>query len=251
MEFQTAVFLSGAGLIGGMLNAIAGGATLITFPAMLAAGIPPMIANASNAVAVSPGHLIAALADRHQLPVRDCSLIIAAIITSAGGATGAALLLITPEYLFTALVPALVGIATVIFAYGTRIQASLSRRTKGHHAFSRYVLLVPTAIYGGYFGAGLGIMLLAVLAMTSRDGIRAINALKNVLATTVSLATLILFAIKGLVSWPETTTVLAGALAGGALGGRLIAVLPQRFVRAVITGAGSLMTAIYAWRYWY
>jgi uncharacterized membrane protein YfcA len=251
MDIATAGLLLGAGLIGGVVNAIAGGATLITFPAMLAAGLPPLIANASNAVAVTPGHLMAALADRRQLPAFDRRLATTVVLAMAAGAVGAVLLLVTPERLFTALVPALIGLATLMFALGGRIRIALSRHFHAQGDIARNALLFPSAVYGGYFGAGLGVMLLAVLAITGREEIRAINAIKNLLATAVSLATVTIFTIQGVVRWPETLLMLAGASSGGVLGGKLIAVLPPAIVRSLVIAIGVLMTAIYAWRYWW
>jgi uncharacterized membrane protein YfcA len=251
MDIGTASFLSGAGLVGGVVNAIAGGATLITFPAMLLAGLPPLIANASNAVAVAPGHIVAAVTDRRQLPALDRRLVATTVTAIVGGAAGAGLLLVTPERLFAALVPALIGVATLIFALGSRIQAALSQHLRHGDDLLRHALLLPTSIYGGYFGAGLGVMLLAVFTVTGRAEIRAINAFKNLLAIAVSFTTLTVFALEDVVRWPETSAMLAGALAGGALGVRLIAVLPPSVMRILVTVAGSLMTAIYAWRYWF
>jgi uncharacterized membrane protein YfcA len=127
MELTIGLLLFGAGLAGGVANAIAGGATLITFPAMLAAGLPPVLANASNAVAVTPGHLIAACADRHVLPPADRRMLAAILAVLLGGTVGAVLLLTTPERLFTLLVPALIGVATVIFAFARPIQRSIAQ----------------------------------------------------------------------------------------------------------------------------
>src|SRR5215813_9636778 len=118
MDIGIGALLFGAGLAGGIANAMAGGATLITFPAMLASGLPPIVANASNAVAVTPGHVVAALADRARLPRFDRALGLALAASFGGGALGAILLLATPERLFTLLVPALIGIATLVFALG-------------------------------------------------------------------------------------------------------------------------------------
>ncbi|UGV26823.1 sulfite exporter TauE/SafE family protein [Rhodopseudomonas boonkerdii] len=250
MDAISASTLSAAGVIGGIVNAIAGGATLITFPAMIAVGLSPMIANASNAVAVVPGHLMAALADRSRWPNWD-SLTQKAIAASAcGGTLGALLLLASSDRIFVLLVPALVGIATLIFAFGRKIQERLNhhRATESEHI--RPVLLFLAAIYGGYFGAGLGVMLLAVLTITGREDVRTANALKNVLATAVSFATITIFVIRNAVSWPETLIMLAGALIGGLLGGRLFAVLPAPIVRGAIVVIGGAMTVIYIWRYW-
>lgn len=251
MDAQTTALLAGAGVIGGIFNAIAGGATLITFPAMLAAGLPPLIANASNAVAVIPGHLTAALADRRQLPALDRGLIITTLTAIAGGAVGAVLLLVTPERLFATLIPALIGLATFVFALGRRLQSMLSQHSHIRSKALRMALLFPAAVYGGYFGAGLGVMLLALLTLTGTQDVRAINALKNLLATAVSLATFAIFVAQNVIRWPETLVMLAGAVCGGVLGGKLIAILPPRVVRIAITTIGTAMTLIYAWRYWY
>jgi len=248
MDIGIGALLFGAGLAGGIANAMAGGATLITFPAMLAGGLPPIVANASNAVAVTPGHVVAAFADRARLPRPDRALRLALGASLVGGAFGAILLLATPERLFTLLVPALIGVATLVFALGPCI-----RRRNGAGARSgglRSALLLPMSIYGGYFGGGSGVMYLAVLVVTGREDVRAANVLKNLLASVVSMVTIAIFVVRGLVSWPETVVMLVGAVAGGFLGGRLIAVLSPATVRAVVVLAGTLMTLVYAWRYW-
>jgi uncharacterized membrane protein YfcA len=253
MNLDVVALLFGAGLAGGIANAIAGGATLITFPAMLAAGLPPVIANASNAVAVTPGHLVAAFADRGKLPRADVRLATAIAGSIFGGGLGAVLLLVTPERLFTLLVPALIGLATLVFACGRVIQDRVARAFGDHggdHTVARAVLLAPTAVYGGYFGAGLGVMLLAVLSITGREDVRAANALKNLLATAVSATTITIFTIQGVVRWPETLVMLLGAVVGGFLGGRLVKVLPAALIRALVIAIGAAMTAAYAWRYW-
>jgi uncharacterized protein len=248
MDIGIAAVLFGAGLAGGVANAMAGGATLITFPAMLAGGLPPIVANASNAVAVTPGHLVAAFADRARLPRLDGALGFALGASLVGGALGAILLLATPERLFTLLVPALIGIATLIFALGPRIRSGDGARARSDGL--RSALLVPLSVYGGYFGGGSGVMYLAVLVVTGCEDVRQANVLKNLLATVVSAVTIAIFVGRGLVSWPETIAMLVGAVAGGFLGGRLIAVLRPATVRAVVVLAGTLMTLVYAWRYW-
>lgn len=253
MDIGTAAFLLAAGLAGGLANAIAGGATLITFPAMLAAGLPPIVANASNAVAVTPGHFVAALVDRQRLP--PAGMAFAAIIVAAfvSGVAGALLLLFTPEKLFTLLVPPLIAFATLVFAFSRQIQAAFARfafGAQGKQGGLRAALLIPTAIYGGYFGAGLGVMLLAVLSVTGSTDVRAANALKNMLATAVSAATLLVFAAQGVVHWPSTLVMLAGAVCGGLAGGHLVRLLPPQVVRAVVITVGTGMAVLYTWRYW-
>src|SRR5215467_3182185 len=248
MDIGIAALLFGAGLAGGAANAMAGGATLITFPAMLAGGLPPIVANASNAVAVTPGHLVAAFADRARLPRLDRALGLAVAASLVGGALGAILLLATPERLFTLLVPALIGIATLVFALGPRIRSSDGAGTRCDGLRSAF--LVPLSVYGGYFGGGSGVMYLAILVVTGREDVRQANVLKNLLASVVSMVTIAIFVARGLVSWPETIVMLVGAVAGGFLGGRLIAVLSLATVRAIVVLAGTAMTLVYAWRYW-
>ena len=253
MELTIGLLLFGAGLAGGVANAIAGGATLITFPAMLAAGLPPVLANASNAVAVTPGHLIAACADRHVLPPANRPMLAAILAVLLGGTVGAVLLLTTPERLFTLLVPALIGVATVIFAFARPIQRSIAQAfgdTPSQPVATRAALLVPTAIYGGYFGAGSGVMLLAILSVTGREDLRSANAFKNLLASAVSAVTIVIFTVQGVVHWPDTLVMLTGAMCGGYLGGLLIKVLTPSVGRAVVIAFGVGMTVLYAYRYW-
>ncbi len=254
MDLSIAAMLFAAGIAGGVANAIAGGASLVTFPAMLAAGLPPIVANASNAVAVVPGHLVAAIADRESLGPPDRAMAVAALAVFVGGGAGAVLLMVTPETLFILLVPALVGLATAVFAFAKPIQRGVARLVGGQAARMprlRAAVLLPTCVYGGYFGAGLGVMLLAVLSITGREDIRAANALKNLLSTVVSAIAVSIFVVRGAVSWPEVAVMFAGGAVGGYLGGRLIRVLPARVVQSVVVTIGSVMTAIYAWRYWF
>jgi uncharacterized protein len=249
VDLATIALLAGAGLVGGVANAIAGGATLITFPAMLASGIPPVIANASNAVAVTPGHFIAAIADRERIPALDRRFFLLVLLSLLGAAVGAVLLLVTTDRTFLLLVPLLVGAATLTFAFSKQIQAAVSRAGKPH-GFLAEVLLVPATVYGGYFGGGLGVMLLAILAVLGIRDVRAANVLKNLLATAVSAVTIAIFILKGIVDWPHTLVMLTGAAAGGFLGGWLVRVLPPAAVRAVVIAAGTAITLYYAWRYW-
>lgn len=251
MDFAIAALLFCAGIAGGVVNAIAGGATLITFPAMIAAGLPPVIANASNALAVTPGHLFAALADRSRLPAWDRPLVLTIAAAVLGGAIGAIFLLVTPEKLFVLLVPALIALATIIFAFGRQLQTMLKHAPTDRNVGARSALMLPVTIYGGYFGAGLGVMLLAVLSITGREDVRAANALKNLLASATSLATIAIFILQGVIRWPETLVMLAGAVGGGMLGGRLIVILPAGIVRMIVIALGVAMTLIYAWRYWF
>lgn len=253
MEWMTFVLLFAAGTAGGLVNAVAGGATLITFPAMLYAGLPPVIANASNAVAIMPGHLLAALADRGQLPPIDRRTRTLLVTSVIGGAVGAFLLMNLPEQAFTKPIPALIMFATFLFGFAPRIQAWISGRPHLglSSGFATPIVLSLTAVYGGFFGAGLGVILTAVLSITESGQLRSIKALKNLLATSVSLAATLVFILQGSVKWSETAVMLCGAMAGGFAGGGLIRVLPARWVRAFVIAAGIVMSGIYVDRYWF
>ncbi|WP_436595882.1 sulfite exporter TauE/SafE family protein [Pseudomonas aeruginosa] len=251
MDFNASFLLFAAGIAGGLINAIAGGATLITFPAMLAAGLPAITANASNAVAISPGHLIAALADREKLPALTKRTVSLIVIATLGGAVGAVVLLLLPERLFTLPVPGLIAFSTLLFAFAPRIQSWIGRpHGSVLPAGGSATFLGAACIYGGFFGAGLGVILTAVLSITEPNDIRAIKALKNLLATCVALAATIIFIAQGAVRWPETIVMLLGAIIGGYGGGYLIRVLPAKYVRQFVIAAGIVMTAIYVEKYW-
>ena len=244
------LFLSG--VAGGVINALAGGATLLTFPAMLAAGLPPITANASNAVAIVPGHLLAVLADRGKVLPLDAKLWSSVLVCLLGGAIGALLLLALPERLFVLPVPALIGIATLLFLFSPRIAAWAEAR-RGDAGPSRGLglsVLGLSSIYGGFFGAGLGVILTAVLSIADPDDIRRVKALKNLLATSVSMAAVVIFIAERAVRWPETLTMLSGALVGGYLGGTLVRVLPAIVVRWFVIVTGAAMTIVYAVKYW-
>lgn len=241
-----------SGIAGGVINALAGGATLLTFPAMLAAGLPPVTANASNAVAIVPGHLLAVLADRRKVLPLDAKLWSSVLVCLFGGAIGALLLLALPERLFVLPVPALIGIATLLFLFSPRIAAWAEAR-RGDAEPSRGLglsVLGLSSIYGGFFGAGLGVILTAVLSIADPNDIRRIKALKNLLATSVSMAAVVIFIAQRAVHWPETVTMLSGALVGGYLGGHLVRVLPAVIVRRFVILTGVVMTVVYAVKYW-
>ena len=244
------LFLFVAGFLGGVLNALAGGGSFITFAAMVFAGIPSILANATSSVALFPGSLMSAWAYRKQLPaVKGVRLPFLIAVSFAGSAVGAALLLLTPQPDFDAIVPWLLLAATSIFALGPRLVPFLRRFVHFGPATLLTVQFV-IAIYGGYFGGGLGVMLLAILGVLGIHDMRAANVLKNLLATAVSAVTIAIFVLKGIVDWPHTLVMLAGAACGGFLGGWLVRVLPPAAVRAVVIAAGTAITLYYAWRYW-
>ncbi len=235
------------------MTAVVGGSSLITFPALLAAGLPPIVANASNTVALTPGNFAGGLADLERFPRWEPSFLGLIAVAVVGSAAGAALLLATPEKAFTALVPVLVGFATLLFALSNRIRARLTQRAAGGRwrgGAGRLLLFAPVAVYGGYFGAGMSVMLLALFAATLEADFRAINVLKNLLSGLTSLVAVIVFVSQGVVAWLPVAVMMAGVLVGGFLGGRLVRVLPPSLLRGLVITVGTVLTGIYAWRYW-
>lgn len=250
MDIDILAFLIGAGIAGGIVNALAGGATLLTFPAMLFAGLGPVVANASSTVALTPGYLMAAFADREARPPADRRLWTALAAALTGGGLGAVLLLVTPDEVFVILVPLLVAAGTLLYAFSDPIERLIDRRLEVGNATLRPVALVPACIYGGYFGAGLGVMLLGALRTTGGEGLRGVTALKNLLSSAVRAVAVVIFTVAGSVSWPETAVMTLGALAGGFLGGTLVKALPSAAVYWAVVGIGAAMTVYYGRQYW-
>jgi uncharacterized protein len=252
MTIQTIAVLICAGFLGGIANSMAGGASLFTFPALLFAGLAPIPANASNALAVTSSNGVGFLSDLQRLPPRNAAFWMSVSVAIIGGGLGAMLLLITPEKTFTQSVPALIGIATLLFAFAKVIQRFLSRLLGGgsDHAKLRQVLLFPAAIYGGYFGAGVGVIILSALSATSSLDLRSLNALKNMFAFLMNVSAIIFFVWFGLIDWSHTLVMMIGTVAGGFAGIKLTRVLPTIIVRSTIITCGVLMTAIYIYRYW-
>jgi uncharacterized protein len=252
MSFQIVILLLAAGFLGGIANSMAGGASLFTFPALLAAGLPPIVANASNAMAVTSSNGVGFLSDLKSLPRPTLGFWFSLGVAVVGGGLGALLLLATPEKTFTQSVPALIGLATLIFAFSKAIQRFLTRLLGGgdDHLKLRQVLLLPVAIYSGYFGAGAGVIILSVLSATSSSELRSLNVVKNMFAFLSNISAIAFFSWYGLIDWRHTLIMMVGTLAGGFAGIKLTKVLPPKTVRTVIVTCGILMTGVYVYQYW-
>ena len=246
------MLLFAAGLAGGIVTAMVGGASLITFPALLAFGLPAIVANATSTVALTPGNVVAGLADLERMPRWDRSFTGLALTAVVGSVAGAALLLATPEKAFTAVVPLLIGFATILFALSGRIRLWIVSRGAGRAPSAGWstILFAPVAVYGGYFGAGMSVMILAIMAVSRADEFRTANVIKNLLSGLTSFVAVVVFVFQGVVAWPAALAVMAGATIGGFLGGRLARVLPPEAMRWIVIAVGSVLTAIYAHRYW-
>jgi uncharacterized protein len=236
-----------AGFIGGALIAVAGGGTFITFPALVFAGVPALSANASSAVALFPGNLTSAWAYRREIfGISDIDVRLFAGLSLVGSLVGAILLLETPTSIFSGLVPWLMLFATIAFAVGnfTHLE-KLKHLRLGRRASIAAMFLM--AVYGGYFGAGLGFMMLATLTLLGMRDIHAMNGLKLVLAGLMSLISVLTYTIAGIVYWGATVPVLVGGLAGGYLGARAARHLNPQLLKGFIVALGVALTIFFFW----
>jgi uncharacterized membrane protein YfcA len=234
----------------GMVNALAGGGTLITFPTLVAVGIPAIAANVTNTVALCPGYLGATLAQSNDLRGQKGRLWIVLPAGVVGGVVGGILLLNTGEKLFTRLVPFLILLASGLLAVQDPLRAWLTRRAaqNGSTTASEKWAMLPVglaAVYGGYFGAGLSVIVLAVLGLTLEDTLTRLNALKQGVAFSVNIAAAILFVFSGKVVWPVALVMAVGALVGGALGGRLAGRIKPATLRWIVVVIGVVVAVIY------
>src|ERR1700730_18290526 len=248
-----AVFLFFTAGIAGILNALAGGGSFISFPALLFTGVPPVQANATNTVALWPGLAASTFAylKRLNVPLR---LLIPLLATSvAGGWVGALLLLKTPQRTFLHFVPWLILSGTLLFAFGNTIRRiagtsaaidDLRKISWQAIALSSFVELV-VAVYGGYFGAGIGFITLGMLAALGMRDIHAMGAIRTLLAAAINAAAVITFIVAGAVLWWVFAVMVAGALAGGWFGAHYAQKADPRKVRAVIIGLGLVMSAYF------
>ena len=238
-----------AALAAGAVNSIAGGGTLLTFPALVWLGLPPISANATSTVALWPGSFGSMWAYRGQLTGTRRWLLWFTIPSVAGGIVGAQLLLHTSASRFDAIVPFLVLGATLLFMLQQPLSRRLARRATEEHAIAgplprpaRWVLAAQfaVAVYGGYFGAGIGILMLATLGAMGLGDIHRMNGLKNWGAMCINAIAAITFAVSGIVTWPVAATMAVGGLAGGYGGARLALRAGQKWVRRAVVGIGLL-----------
>lgn len=225
--------VAGAGLAAGAMNALAGGGSFVSLPAMIAAGVPPVQANASSTVALLPGGAASVWAYRDGLgPVGPVSLRSMLIVTIAGGCSGAILLLKTPSSAFDLLLPWLLLFATLALAFGSRTGEWLRRRWR-MRAGPVLAIQFALGIYGGYFGGAVGLMMLAVWGLVSGEDIRSLNAPRTLLVSAANSMAVIIFVVARAVYWPQTVVMLVAAAAGGYGGAQVGRRARSQVVRAV------------------
>ncbi len=231
----------------GTLNAVAGGGSFLTLPALVFTGLPPVLANATGTVALLPGYVSGAWGFREDLQAPPgLTLGAMALLSLAGGAAGATLLLVTDDRTFRVLVPWLLLVATALFAVGPAIVRRTHKRSGGSVSRARAAIgVVLVSIYGGYFNGGLGILLLALFGLLGQTNLHAANGSKNVVSALLTAIAVLIYAAGGLVVWPQALLMMVTATAGGYFGARLARRIPASVLRAGIVAVGLLMAGLF------
>lgn len=237
--------LLGAAFLGGGLNAIAGGGSFFTFPALVYVGVPAVAANASGTLALLPGYIASTWGFREDLRAsRSLSLRVLIVMSMLGGAIGASLLLITPDATFRAIVPWLLLVATLLFAAGPALLRQLNREGEAGRA-AQAVSVFAVSIYGGYFNGGLGIVLLAAFCLLGHHNLNAMNGLKNLASTVLTTIAVCFYAYGGAIVWQQALVMMVAAVIGGYVAARIARRLPPTIVRGVVVVTGAVMTVLF------
>ncbi|MEP3299924.1 MAG: sulfite exporter TauE/SafE family protein [Pseudoruegeria sp.] len=232
----------------GVLNTIAGGGTFLTFPALVFVGVPPVLANATSAVAVFPGYFSGAYGFKEELQRFDRTrLLKLAAVTFVGGLIGSLLLLVSSNEAFSIVVPLLLLASTLAFLFGEQIRSWAARKSASVQPYGTTGLLI-VSIYGGYFNGGLGIVLLALFSLWGMTHIHEMNGLKTGLSFTLSAVSVAIFAIGGLVQWDYALGMMVAATLGGYAGAPIARILPKSSIRVLIAVVGFTMSAVFFWR---
>lgn len=244
MTITMIALLAAAGFFAGAVNAIAGGGTFLVFGAMTLAGIPPIVANATSAIVQFPGYVTSTLAYRDEISSRWRSAIVLVVVSIIGSTGGALLLLALDNRSFHLIVPWLLAAATLVFAAGPWLRPAGSAERPAGSPLS-VVSQFLNSIYGGFFGAGMGVMMLAVLGLTTGGSYHHLNALKNMLAMTIASVAIIVFIGGGVIAWPETIVMMPAGALGGYSGVWLARRVPQVILRWCVIVVGAALTVYY------
>jgi uncharacterized membrane protein YfcA len=235
------LILAAAAFAAGVLNAVAGGGAFVTFPALLLAGVPPVAANATSTVALFPGQVTSALAYRNDIGgITEFRVSAFIALSMIGGLLGALLLLLTPNAVFAGLVPWLLLFATSVFAIGNFMPGATRRLSLSHRGVLGVQFVI--AVYGGYFGGGIGILMLAALTLFGMRDINAMNGLKVLLAALMNGAAVIAFIVSGIVDWPEALVMAVSSIAGGYVGALGAKRVDQRLIKGFVVVLGVALT---------
>lgn len=245
MDPFVGALLLAAAVAAGALNAVAGGGSFFTFPALLLAGVPPVSANATSTVSLWPASVASAAAFRHDLRHERRHLFLLGGVSVVGGLAGALLLLLTPDREFARLVPWLLLAATLVFAFGPAVTARLRARDLHLPLGGLLVVQGIVAVYGGYFGGGMGIMMLAAFAAMGMDDLNAMNGLKAILGTLINAVAVVAFVVAGIVQWPYALLMVVGGTVGGWFGARVSRNVPKAPLRVFIVLVGAALTVAF------
>ena len=238
------LLLAVAGLAAGLVNAVAGGGSLLSFPALLAVGYPSVEANVTNTVALFPGYLGSVLGGRRELAGQGRRIRALAAVSVVGAVGGAVLLLTTPGEVFRAVVPFLILLACALLLAQPRLAKvvqSRSRESAAEHGVVLQVTVLLAAVYGSYFGAGLGVLLLGLLGVFLVETLQRVNALKNVLSLVINTVALVAFGVFGPVVWSAALVVALSSLVGGFAGARVARRIPAKLLRALVVVYGVVV----------
>lgn len=237
----------GAAAVGaGMVNAMAGGGTLISFPAMTAVGVPSVHANATNTVSLGPGYVGGTFAQRRDLAGLGKQLRPQIVVSAIGGLTGSILLVLSSEAVFRSMVPFLILASCILLAVQVPLRNWMfARGQRRERPAVELAAIGATAVYGGYFGAGLGIMLMAVLGLLSDHPLTKVNAVKQLLSISINLCAAAFLVFSGKIEWTLVAVMAPAALLGGNLGGRLARRIPPGPLRIGVVVYGLVVTAVY------
>lgn len=242
MTLWEAVAVTLAGLAAGTINTVVGSGTLVTFPALLAVGYSPVLANVTNTVGLVPGSLSGAIGYRAELAGQGRRLARLGVASVLGGLTGAVLLLTLPEAAFRAVVPALIGLACVLVVVQPRLSARLRERAGGaprlHGGWLLYAGVYLAGIYGGYFGAAQGVLLIAVMGLLLDEHLQRLNAAKNVLAGLVNAVAAVVFIIVSDIAWEAAALIALGSTVGGQVGASVGRRIPAAVLRGLVVVVG-------------
>ena len=242
------IILTAAAFLGGAINALAGGGSLLTFPALLLAGLSPIDANASSVVALFPATFTSVWAYRRSISsITGVGVAGFFILSLIGGLLGALLLLLTPTAIFAGLVPWLVLFATIVFAIGNFAPLEVIQRLKlgPRGALVAHFVI---SIYGGYFGGGIGFLMLAALTLFGMRDINAMNGLKMALVGVMTITSITVFVIADLVRWPAVLPMIISAVVGGYVAAHAAQRLDQRLVKWFVVVLGAVLTGYFFWR---
>jgi len=246
VTFTTAIMLFAAGFVASAVNAVAGGGTFLTFGAMTLAGAPPITANATSSVTQFPGYVTSTLAYWSDFKSFWRGALVLAVVSAVGSVAGAAILLSLDNPSFRAMVPWLLIAATALFAAGPWLKPKPRQGDEpAVGGIAGSLVQFVTAIYGGFFGAGMGVMMLATLGLTQAGDYHRLNALKNMLATVIALVAIVVFVGGGAVSWPHALAMLPGSALGGYAGVWIAKRVPQSVVRAFVIVVGLFLAGYY------